>query len=80
MISGMTVAKITVSLPQELVDAARRAVDADRAASVSAYVADAIREKASREDLRLMLDEMFDETGGPPTSEERAWARRVLRR
>ena len=35
--------KIAVTLPDELVESARRAVAEKRAASVSAYVADALR-------------------------------------
>ena len=41
--------RITVSLPDELVAAATAAVAAGQAASVSAYVAIALREKSARE-------------------------------
>lgn len=75
MMIGMTrKAKIAITLPQELVDTARRAVRHGRAASVSAYVSEAVQQRAKAEDLDALLDEMLDETGGPMTEEERAWA------
>lgn len=73
MIGSMTPSeKIAVSLPSELVQAARSAVRAGRAPSVSAYVAGALREKTELEDLDALLDEMLAETGGPVTDAERA--------
>jgi antitoxin ParD1/3/4 len=74
----MTKVKIAVSLPAELVDKAKRAVADGRADSVSAYVADALAEKRDREGLELLLDQMLEETGGPATPEEIAWADEVL--
>ena len=80
MIDGMTMAKITVSLPVDLVQRARRAVDEGRATSVSAYVAAAIIEKSDEDDFDRMLEQMLEETGGPATPEEDAWVDRVLGR
>lgn len=80
MLVGMTTTKIAVSLPPEHVEAARRAVTEGRAASVSAYVASALEEKAKLDDLAAMLDEMLDETGGPLTAAERDRADRILSR
>ncbi|HEX2851243.1 MAG TPA: hypothetical protein VHN98_11840 [Acidimicrobiales bacterium] len=76
----MTAAKIAVSLPAELVEQAHRAVREGRAASVSAYVADAMQEKAKLDDLASMLQEMLAETGGPLTAKERKAADRALGR
>lgn len=73
---GMTT-KIAVSLPDELVAAARQAVADGRAASVSAFVADAIEEHGRYEQLAALLSEMAAEAG-PPTDEDREWARRTL--
>lgn len=73
---GMTT-KIAVSLPDELVAEAKAAVASGRAASVSAYVADALRGASRRETLREVLDDIFDEIGHP-TAERRAWAREQL--
>jgi Arc/MetJ-type ribon-helix-helix transcriptional regulator len=69
--------KIAVSLPDELVAAARQAVAEGKAASVSAYVAEALAERRADEDLARLLDEM-DAEHGPPTAEHFAWARRAL--
>ncbi|HSH59658.1 MAG TPA: hypothetical protein VK988_08485 [Acidimicrobiales bacterium] len=76
----MTKSKIAVSLPPQLVERAHQAVAAGRAASVSAYVAEALEEKAKLDDLASLLDEMLAETGGPLTVEERAWADEALGR
>jgi Arc/MetJ-type ribon-helix-helix transcriptional regulator len=81
MIVGMTpTSKIAVSLPADLVLQARRAVSEGRAASVSAYVAAAIEEKAKLDDLASLLDEMLTLTGGPLTVDEEAEADRALGR
>jgi Arc/MetJ-type ribon-helix-helix transcriptional regulator len=74
----MTTAKIAVSLPERLVDEARRAVRRGRAASVSAFVAEALEERIKLEDLALQLDEMLAETGGPLTAAERRAAEAEL--
>lgn len=71
-------AKIAVSLPRGLADRARRAVRQGRAASVSAYVAAAIEEKAKLDELAALLDEMLAESGGPLTAAERRAADRAL--
>ena len=70
--------KIAISLPSHAAENARRAVRYGRAPSVSAYVTAAIEEKSKREDLLEMLYEMLDETGGPPTADERRAVRREL--
>lgn len=76
--TGMTTTKIAVSLPRELVDGARRAVRRRSAASVSAYVADALRSKAKLEDLESLLTEMLAESGGPLTADEKRAADEAL--
>jgi Arc/MetJ-type ribon-helix-helix transcriptional regulator len=78
MIISMTTSKIAVSLPSELVEQAQRAVAEGRAASVSAYVARALEEKAKLDDLASLLDEMLAESGGPLTARERKAADRAL--
>ena len=69
--------KIAVSLPDELVAAARRAVDDGRAASVSAYVAAALARQVREDDVTALLAEMRAEHGAP-SSEDYAWADEVL--
>ncbi len=79
MITSMTTrTKIAVSLPPELVEQAHDAVAAGRATSVSAYVAQALEEKAKLDDLASLLDEMLAETGGPLTAEEQDATDRAL--
>ena len=74
----MTVHKIAVSLPSELVSSARRAVRQRRAPSVSAYITSALAEKAKLERLDDLLREMLEETGGELTPSEIRTADRAL--
>jgi Arc/MetJ-type ribon-helix-helix transcriptional regulator len=74
--SGMTT-KITVSLPDELVDAARRAVTEGRSSSVSAFIASAMADKTRFDDLEALLADMAAESG-PPDESDRRWAREAL--
>jgi Arc/MetJ-type ribon-helix-helix transcriptional regulator len=69
--------KIAVSLPDELVAAAKRAVAGGRAASVSAYVAGALARQVQEDDLSALLAEMHAEHGRP-SAEDHAWADDVL--
>ena len=72
MINGMTPRrKIAVTLPEELVTAAQEAVAQGRASSVSAYVAEAMAERAKLDDLDELLEELLERTGGPLTAKER---------
>jgi len=77
MIMGMTRQKIAITLPEEQVAAARRAVAAGRAASVSAYISEALARRDADDDLAESIAEIYAETG-LPTEDERTWARRVL--
>lgn len=70
--------KIAVSLPVEVAERARRAVRKGRAASVSAYVATALEERAKLDELETLLSEMLAESGGPLTAAERRAADRSL--
>jgi Arc/MetJ-type ribon-helix-helix transcriptional regulator len=78
MMASMTMSKIAVSLPSALVARARRAVARGRAESVSAYVADALSEKAKLDELADLLQEMLAETGGPLSAAERRAADEAL--
>ena len=69
--------KVTVSLPHELIAAAERRVRGGSAASLSAFVAEALSEKLEHERLADVLDSM-DREYGPPSAEDEAWARRIL--
>jgi len=74
----MTALKIAVSLPEPLVEHVRKQVRQGRAASVSAYVAEALAQKADSDDLAAMLEEQLAASGGPISRTERAWADRAL--
>ncbi|HUR24173.1 MAG TPA: hypothetical protein VMZ73_09910 [Acidimicrobiales bacterium] len=69
--------KIAISLPDEQVAAARQAVAEGRAASVSAYIAEALADKAQYADLSELLADMAAEHG-PPSRMDRVWARSAL--
>ena len=69
--------KIAVSVPEELVARVEEEVNAGRAASVSAYVSEAVAEKTRADDLVAVLDDM-DRQLGKPSKEAEEWARRVL--
>ena len=75
--SGMTT-KITVSLPDSAVVAAKKAVNEGRTASVSAYVAAALEHTyGKRRPLADVIAEMVAETG-EPTAADIAWANDAL--
>ena len=71
--------KIAISLPDELVEQARRAVASGAAPSVSAYIAGAMSERGRRERLADVLGELLADSGGPMTDAERAAADDLLR-
>ncbi|MGI9646385.1 MAG: hypothetical protein ACR2O6_13850 [Ilumatobacteraceae bacterium] len=69
----MTVAKITVSLPENLAARARAAVERGDAASLSAYVAGALAARLDEHDLDQALAAALARTGGPITADEQQW-------
>ncbi|MDR2565238.1 MAG: hypothetical protein LBC97_04095 [Bifidobacteriaceae bacterium] len=69
--------KIAVSLPDEQVDSARRAVNQGRAKSVSGFISAAIA-RAEQEDSLIQLLEDLDRELGPVSEEDLAWADREL--
>jgi Arc/MetJ-type ribon-helix-helix transcriptional regulator len=70
-------ARITVSLPEDLVEAATAAVASGQAASVSAYVAGALREKVDRESVAEVLAEWRTQAE-PLSAEDEAWVQDAL--
>jgi Arc/MetJ-type ribon-helix-helix transcriptional regulator len=78
MISGMTAAKIAVSIPESVVKRVRHAVVKGRAPSVSAYVTTALENQVRLDELEDMLEEMLERSGGPLTLVEKREADRVL--
>lgn len=69
--------RVTVTVDEAVVRTAEADVAAGRAASVSAWVASAMTERAHRETLQDVLADIRAELG-PATDEETAWARSVL--
>jgi len=77
MISSMTRQKIAITLPEDQVATARQAVVEGRAASVSAFISQALARRDADEELAETIAEIYAETG-QPAEEDRLWARRVL--
>src|SRR5258708_34383539 len=69
--------KRAVSLPDELAEQARQAVREGRAASVSAYIADAMAQSARTRSITRLVADMRAEDG-QPNEEDYTWARRAL--
>jgi Arc/MetJ-type ribon-helix-helix transcriptional regulator len=79
MVIGMATKKVTITLDEGQLERIRGLVEAGTASSVSGFVQHAVG--VSLEDVavwREMLDEALEQTGGPLTAEERAWAEEVL--
>jgi hypothetical protein len=74
-----TKTRVTVTVPDAVLEAARRDVDSGAATSVSAWLTQAAEAKARREVLDDILDELLEAAGGPLTDKETMWARSQLR-
>jgi Arc/MetJ-type ribon-helix-helix transcriptional regulator len=74
--AGMTT-KIAVSLPDDLVMAAKRAVAEGRAGSVSAFVAKALSDRQHADSLAALVADIVSEEGAPG-AEDYAWADQAL--
>ncbi len=79
MISSMATANITITLQEEQIKEIHSLIATGGANSVSGFiqhaVAIAIHDAAGWHEL---LKEALDETGGPLTKKERAWADEIL--
>jgi Arc/MetJ-type ribon-helix-helix transcriptional regulator len=73
----MRTKKIVVSLPEEQIAAARRAVAEGSVPSVSIYVSQALAAWVADDDVKAMVTEIYAELGQPDTS-DRSWARQAL--
>lgn len=71
--------RVTVTIDPDVLDQIKSSVASGPLRSVSAYVEFAVKNQLREDDnYEAMLVEMFEATGGPPTDEERAEARRIL--
>jgi hypothetical protein len=70
--------KVAVTIPEEVLRAAKAAVRGHRAKTLSAFVSTALAEKLERDNLEEVLDAMDAELG-PPNAKARAWAKKALR-
>ena len=75
----MATTKITVTLPDDQLNAIRERVASGRVASVSAFLKHAVKISLEEdEDFLRMLDESLEKTGGPMTEAEIAWADSII--
>jgi Arc/MetJ-type ribon-helix-helix transcriptional regulator len=79
MVIGMATQKITITLESAQVESIRSLIASGQAQSVSGFVQHAV--KVSLDDVAgwgAMLAEALNETGGPLTASEKAWADEAL--
>lgn len=80
MASGMATTKVTITLDDEQLHAIRALVQSGQAQSVSGFVKHAVGVSLSEvAGWGLLLDAALEETGGPLSAKERAWADAILR-
>jgi hypothetical protein len=80
MVSGMATTKITITVDNDQLKQIHELVAHRKAANVSAFVKHAV--SVALQDVagwKEMLQLALEETGGPLTKKERAWADSVLR-
>ena len=79
MVFGMATTKITITLEDDQVKEIRALVASRQAANVSAFVQHAVGVALhDAAGWKEMLEEALEETGGPLTENERAWADGLL--
>ncbi|MFT4164975.1 MAG: hypothetical protein QM650_07005 [Microlunatus sp.] len=69
--------RLTISIPDEIAEKARRAVHSGQAESVSAYFGELAANEPDWAVAREAVDEMIADIGGLP-DEARSWARAAL--
>jgi len=79
MVVGMATAKLTITLEEEQLSEIHALVAAGKARSISGFVQHAVRVALfDAAGWREMLTEALQQTGGPLTKKERAWADALL--
>jgi Arc/MetJ-type ribon-helix-helix transcriptional regulator len=80
MACGMATTKVTITLDDEQLAAIRELVHSGQAQSVSAFVKHAVGVSlADFAGWGVLLGLALEETGGPLSAKERAWADAILR-
>ena len=74
---SMTAAKIAITLPRPLLAKVKGAVRRGRAASVSAFVSEALEARVREDSLASLVRDLIAEHG-EPSPRDKAWAKRVL--
>jgi hypothetical protein len=77
--TGMTTAKIAISLPKHQLARVHREIRAGRADTVSGYIARVLAEQEKRDSLRTLLHDLIEQHG-EPAPEDIKWAERMLPR
>lgn len=81
MVIGMATTKLTITLDDDQLDEVRRLVAAGTSTSVSGFVGHAVAVALhDAAGWQQMLDGALQQTGGPLTKDERAWADALLSR
>jgi Arc/MetJ-type ribon-helix-helix transcriptional regulator len=79
MVTGVATIKVTITLEQDQLEAIRELVAAGHASSISGFVRHAVgialHDAAG---WKKMLEEAREDSGGPLTKRERAWADTLL--
>lgn len=79
MVTGMATTKVTITLDTDKLEEIRRLVEAGTASSVSGFVKHAVGTALhDAAGWKAMLEEALQQTGGPLTQRERAWADGLL--
>ena|SRR5579871_6686405 len=79
MVNGMATTKVTITLDDDKLAEVRQLVAAGKSSSVSAFVTHAVGVALhDAAGWREMLNGALEQTGGPLTKRERAWADRLL--
>jgi len=79
MVFGMATRKITITLRDDQIKEVHALVAAGQAASVSGFVQHAVGVALSdAAGWKVMLEDALQQTGGPLTPKERAWADALL--
>ena len=79
MVTGMATTKLTITLDDDQLDEVRRLVAAGKASSVSGFVKHAVGVALhDAAGWKEMLEGALQQSGGPLTKKDRAWADALL--